>query len=161
MTPSYGGDLARIHHAAFGDLAEQAAPRILSWLGAAGIRDGLVVDLGCGSGLWAAAFDAVLRAGTRPMAYRTWRADADWAVLVEVGEEARRTRLVREITTFRRLGADFRRAHETHVQRLHTRPDLDRALRDAGFSVRVHRGYGAYRLGRRRLAFRAQAPREP
>jgi Methyltransferase domain len=45
--------LARIHHEAFGDLARGAAPAIVGHLRRAGLPRGLVVDLGCGSGILA------------------------------------------------------------------------------------------------------------
>jgi SAM-dependent methyltransferase len=51
---AYGDDLAHIHDAGFGDFARGAAPQVLRWLRAAGIRRGPVVDVGCGSGIWAA-----------------------------------------------------------------------------------------------------------
>src|SRR5215218_7480954 len=50
----YGPDLAHVHDVAFGDWARDAAPFVLARLREAGIEDGLVVDLGCGSGIWAA-----------------------------------------------------------------------------------------------------------
>lgn len=50
---AYGQDLAYIHHAGFGDFARSAAPGLLSILRRSGIYGGLVVDLGCGSGIWA------------------------------------------------------------------------------------------------------------
>jgi SAM-dependent methyltransferase len=50
----YQSDLAYIHDAGFGDFARKAAPGLLAVLRRAGIRSGLVVDLGCGSGIWAA-----------------------------------------------------------------------------------------------------------
>ena len=50
----YGADLAYIHDAGFGDFARKSAPGLLAILRQAGIRGGLVVDLGCGSGIWAA-----------------------------------------------------------------------------------------------------------
>ena len=49
----YGPDLARIHHEGFAELAGAAGPAIVRLLRAAGIRRGLVVDLGCGSGILA------------------------------------------------------------------------------------------------------------
>lgn len=52
--PGYQPDLAYIHDVGFGDYARKAAPGLLSTLRRAGIRSGLVVDLGCGSGIWAA-----------------------------------------------------------------------------------------------------------
>jgi SAM-dependent methyltransferase len=53
--PLYGPDLAYIHHTGFGDFARNAAPGLLRLLRRHGIAGGLVVDLGCGSGIWAAA----------------------------------------------------------------------------------------------------------
>jgi SAM-dependent methyltransferase len=50
----YQPDLAYIHDAGFGDFARKAAPGLLALLRRAGSRGGLVVDLGCGSGIWAA-----------------------------------------------------------------------------------------------------------
>ena len=56
----YGPDLSYIHHTGFGTFAEQAAPGLVVILRAAGIHNGLIVDLGCGSGIWLAH---ALRAG--------------------------------------------------------------------------------------------------
>ena len=49
----YEADLAYIHHVGFGGFATQAAPGVIEHLRQCGVRDGLVVDLGCGSGLLA------------------------------------------------------------------------------------------------------------
>jgi SAM-dependent methyltransferase len=46
-------DLVYIHEIGHGDFALKSAPGILEILDQSGIREGLVVDLGCGSGLWA------------------------------------------------------------------------------------------------------------
>ena len=53
MTEPYKNDLAYIHDTGFGDFARNAAPGLLKILRQAGIATGIVVDLGCGSGLWA------------------------------------------------------------------------------------------------------------
>ena len=50
---AYTDDLAYIHDVGFGDFARGAAPGLLDILRHRGITQGLVVDLGCGSGLWA------------------------------------------------------------------------------------------------------------
>ncbi len=50
-TPYYRAELARIHHEGFAFHAEDCAPGILSLLGSVRSRHGLVVELGCGSGL--------------------------------------------------------------------------------------------------------------
>jgi SAM-dependent methyltransferase len=51
----YGTDQASIHHREFGDLAAAAAESLLARLADAGLTVGTVVDLGCGSGVLAAA----------------------------------------------------------------------------------------------------------
>jgi SAM-dependent methyltransferase len=50
-TPYYRRDLALIHHLGFGFHADACAPGILKLLERVRARDGLVVELGCGSGL--------------------------------------------------------------------------------------------------------------
>lgn len=50
---AYKDDLAYIHDTGFGDFARTSAPWLLETLCANGIDRGLVVDLGCGSGIWA------------------------------------------------------------------------------------------------------------
>ncbi len=49
--PYYRRDLALIHHRGFGFHADDCAPGILTLLEPVRARDGLVVELGCGSGL--------------------------------------------------------------------------------------------------------------
>jgi SAM-dependent methyltransferase len=58
MTQHYGEDLAFIHDAGFGHLARGAAETLSRALRERGIAAGLVVDLGCGSGLTAEALVA-------------------------------------------------------------------------------------------------------
>ncbi len=53
MKEWYKEDLAYIHDVGHGDFALNSAPGILEILDRNGTREGLVVDLGCGSGLWA------------------------------------------------------------------------------------------------------------
>jgi len=53
MTEWYKKDLAFIHDVGFSDYALKSAPGILDTLARCKINNGLVVDLGCGSGLWA------------------------------------------------------------------------------------------------------------
>lgn len=52
-TRGYGDDLAYIHDAGFADFARNAAPAILRILRRHGIGRGLVVDIGCGTGVLA------------------------------------------------------------------------------------------------------------
>ena len=51
--PAYGRDLAFIHDTGFTGFIRKAAPGLFGLLGRNGIRGGLVVDAGCGSGVWA------------------------------------------------------------------------------------------------------------
>src|SRR5579871_1460154 len=55
---AYQNDLAYIHDRGFGAFASGSAPYLLRLLRQHGIRKGLVVDLGCGSGIWARALAA-------------------------------------------------------------------------------------------------------
>jgi len=58
MADAYRDDLAHIHDAGFGALARAAAPVLLDDLRRRGVRRGLVIDLGCGSGLLSAELAA-------------------------------------------------------------------------------------------------------
>jgi len=53
MAEGYSKDLAYIHDIGFGDFARNSAPALLKIFRDSGITDGLVVDLGCGSGIFA------------------------------------------------------------------------------------------------------------
>lgn len=50
---AYQPDLAYIHHTGFTGFATNAAPGLLRLLNRNGVRSGLIVDVGCGSGVWA------------------------------------------------------------------------------------------------------------
>ncbi len=56
----YRDDLAYIHDAGYGEVARSAAPVLLEALERAGLEGGLVVDLGCGSGI---AIELIAAAG--------------------------------------------------------------------------------------------------
>jgi SAM-dependent methyltransferase len=58
----YRADLAYIHDVGFSDYARKAAPGLLRILSTCGVKEGLVVDLGCGGGHWARELN---RAGYR------------------------------------------------------------------------------------------------
>jgi SAM-dependent methyltransferase len=53
LTEYYGEDVAYIHDVGHADFALESAPGILEVLDRSGIEEGLVVDLGCGTGLLA------------------------------------------------------------------------------------------------------------
>lgn len=237
----YGEDLSHIHHVGFGSFATRAAPGLLSLLRAAQIHGGRVVDLGCGSGLWAAAlvdagyevlgvdvspemitlassvapaahfiqaslhavelppcaavtaigegltyltpedplpllprlfervydalspgglllFDVVIRSTGRPMRYTAERSGEGWRVVVDVEETPDASMLTRHVRTERWVDGAFRQSEEVHRVRTFSRQDLEETLRSRGFTVRVHRRYGALLLPPGRLAFRARTP---
>ena len=96
-------------------------------------------------------FDVLLNEG-RVLDGRNWRAGGDWAVLTEVKENREAKLLIRRIVTFRKIGSNWRRGEETHRLRLFERRKVERALRDAGFTVRTAQRYGdAALLPRRRI----------
>jgi SAM-dependent methyltransferase len=76
MAEGYRSDLAYIHHVGFGSFARSAAPWLLKSLRQTGASSGLVVDLGCGSGIWAAE---LLRAGYRVLGVDQSQAMVDLA----------------------------------------------------------------------------------
>lgn len=83
----YGADLAHIHDAAFGHVARAGAATLLARLERAGIADGLIVDLGCGTGISAqllsgAGFD-VLGVDVSSDALAIARSRAPQAVFVQ------------------------------------------------------------------------------
>jgi len=55
MSDAYGSDLTYIHDTGHGDLARAAAQTVIAALRRAGREGGRVVDLGCGSGIFARA----------------------------------------------------------------------------------------------------------
>jgi SAM-dependent methyltransferase len=64
MAGPYGEDVAYIHDVGHADFVLGSAPGILEIFRENGIEDGLVVDLGCGSGQWAGE---LLRSGYRAL----------------------------------------------------------------------------------------------
>lgn len=87
------------------------------------------------------------------------RQGKDWAVLIEVDEEAGTNRLTRRITTFRKRGKSYVRDEEIHVLQLYTRSEVAAELRRAGFRVRTLRGYGEQTMIDGCVGFMARKPR--
>ncbi len=52
MQPFYNEDLAYVHHIGFGDFSRKAGSALLKIFQSSQISSGLVIDLGCGSGIW-------------------------------------------------------------------------------------------------------------
>jgi SAM-dependent methyltransferase len=53
MIRAYGTDLAYVHDVGHTDFARSAGPALIAAMRKTGYSNGLVVDLGCGSGVWA------------------------------------------------------------------------------------------------------------
>lgn len=228
----YRQDLAFIHDSGYGAVAESAAAVLVRTLRRAGIKSGLVIDLGCGSGILArAVVDAGLdilgidisaamlalarrrvpegrfrrgsilsaklpacaavcavgevinylfdRGNTARARHRLFRRihdalcpngvflldvaepgripgdgkrqfhrqEKDWTVLVNAVEDRRRRLLTREIISFRKVGAAYRRDREVHRQRLLPRAQVAAELAETGFQARMLKGYGRLRFG--------------
>jgi SAM-dependent methyltransferase len=88
--PYYRRDLALVHHKGFGFHADDCAPGILALLEPVRARDGLVLELGCGSGLLTRH---VLEAGHRVIA-----TDASPAMLDLAREVAGDAQEIRRLT---------------------------------------------------------------
>ncbi|HKQ62101.1 MAG TPA: methyltransferase domain-containing protein [Candidatus Polarisedimenticolaceae bacterium] len=238
---AYREDLAYIHDAGHTAFTRDAAPALLELLRRHGLERGRVVDLGCGSGVWArtltdagyevlgidisSAMIALARrraprarflrasfltgrlppcaavtalgecfnylfdrgnttAGLRRLlqrihgalgpggllvfdvavpgrlgraaARRSHAEGRDWAVLVHAEEDRRTRRLTRRITSFRKVGACYRRTVEVHRLRLWDPRKLSAQLRRVGFRVRVLRGYGQLRFAPGHVGFLAR-----
>jgi SAM-dependent methyltransferase len=240
---AYDADLAYIHDTGFTRFVTKAAPGLLRLLRRFGVNKGLVVDVGCGSGIWAgelashgyealgvdlspamirlarrhvpgakfrvASFldaelppcDAVtaigevvnyafdphsgmralsmffdrVHASLRPGGIfvfdivepgqvlagdiqKRYSEGPDWAILLEVREEAKRKVLERRIISFRRVGRLYRRSEEIHRLNLYTRKQLLAELNRVGFQAQVLSGYGRFRFTRAHAGFLARKP---
>jgi SAM-dependent methyltransferase len=219
----YASDLAYIHDAGFGDLAKRVAPEVVRILRAHRIRNGLIIEAGCGSGIVAAhlvdagyqvfgfdqsaamirlarmrapaarlrvasltrailpacratlaigevityapsgvgaffrrvhaalepgglfIFDFIESAERRTYPTRTIEGDG-WSLVARADLSASGRILTRRLTAKRRIRNIWRHTRETHRVRIHSRQEIARALAAAGFSVRMRRSYGRYRL---------------
>jgi SAM-dependent methyltransferase len=231
MSHAYGEDLSWIHDLGFGDLARNAAELLLQTLAADGVGEGLVIDLGCGSGILAEAVsdagydvlgidlspamiaiarqrvpevrfrcESLLTAGLPPCIavaavgecfnYRfdecnsrdhlralfrrihaalvpggvllfdaagpgrvasdeplkTYIDGGDWALLMTAEENRESRRVTRCITSFRRVGDQFRRDDECHELDLLPADELVAELEAVGFEVQVLDAYAGLAL---------------
>jgi SAM-dependent methyltransferase len=225
----YETDLAYIHDAGFTAFADRAAPEIIRLLHRHGIHDGLVVDVGCGSGPLAAhliaadyevvgidasaamirlararvpeatfrrgsletaqfprsaavialnevvsyvpdprgqlaalrrffarvhaalppgglfVFDFIASADRRTYAGKS-RSGPDWAVAARATLGRSGRVLTREITTFRKIGGEYRKSRETHRVQIYDPAAVETQLRTLGFAVTRRRSYGRLKL---------------
>lgn len=231
MSHAYREDLTWIHDLGFGDLARNAAEFLLETLQADGVSEGLVVDLGCGTGILSEAVancgydvlgidlspamielarqrvpggrfrcESLLRADLPPCVavaavgecfnYRfdesssraelralfrrihdalapgglllfdaaapgrvpgsaplkTYADGGDWVLLMHAEENSQARRLTRCITSFRKIGALFRRDDECHELELLPPGELVADLEAAGFATQPLVAYGRHAL---------------
>ena len=70
----------------------------------------------------------------------------NWAVLVEIEENAANHTLKRSITTFNKIGDHYRRDEEVHHVQLYRGDVLKDALQETGFNVTLAQGYPGFDL---------------
>jgi SAM-dependent methyltransferase len=90
--------------------------------------------------------------------HRTQAVGHDWAVLVETSAELDALAVTRRITTFRQVGAMYRRDDEVHRLLLLDPAALLQALQEAGFSAQTIERYKAVSLPTGVTAFLARKP---
>jgi SAM-dependent methyltransferase len=137
----YQEDVAYIHHVGYGDFASKAAPEWLSILKREGIRKGTIVDLGCGSGIWARAAE---QAG-----FHVTGLDSSPAMI-------RLARTVAPCSEFRCVSLDEASLPQCDVITANGevfKKEIKQALERAGFAVKVVSTYGKTRLAPRRRGF--------
>jgi SAM-dependent methyltransferase len=240
---SYDRDLAYIHDTGFTGFARKAAPGLLRLLRQNRVSGGLVVDAGCGSGVWARELTArgydVLGIDISPDMIRLARKHApaakfrvgsflsaalppcdavtsigecvnyafdrksgkkglaefirrvygalrpggvfvfdivepgvadgapqrrflegpDWAILLEVREDANSKTLTRRIVSYRRVGKLYRRSAEIHRLHLYCASEVLAELIQTGFEAHLLDGYGRFRFQPAHAAFLARKPR--
>lgn len=98
-------------------------------------------------------FDVIVDGPGRSLSRRSFACGEDWAVMVETAEDAARTALVRDVTSFVKRGAAYQRTREVHRVRVLRTAALRKLLHAAGFTVSVRTSYGAHALAVRRRAF--------
>jgi SAM-dependent methyltransferase len=92
------------------------------------------------------AFDFLCeRQPQQPVPQYRFTEGSDWHVAVERHE--RRNIITRRIVTFRKIGRNYRRSVEVHVQRRFRRQDIRKMLEKAGFSIEFRKGYDRQNLG--------------
>lgn len=87
------------------------------------------------------------------------RSGENWACIARIEEDGAKNMLVRHITTFFKVGDNYRRRNELHRLKVYSKSEMLRWLRETGFRVRTYRQYGEYRLADRQSAYVARKPR--
>ena len=71
-----------------------------------------------------------------------FRVADDWACMVDFEYDDVRRRLIRHITSFRKVGELYRRSEETHELNLYDSGELVTSLEEIGFQTHKVRNYG-------------------
>ncbi len=74
------------------------------------------------------------------------RSGPGWVIATQAELDRPGRVLTRRMVTIRKSGRQYRRSQELHSVRIYSRPAVARALADAGFTARLTRSYGRYRL---------------
>jgi len=82
----------------------------------------------------------------------------DWAILVTLETDSRGRILTRSMTSFRKVGRAYRRSTEVHRQRLFRAPEVERALRRAGFEARAIESYAGRPFSPGQIGYLARKP---
>jgi SAM-dependent methyltransferase len=101
-----------------------------------------------------AGFD---RLGARPR--QTFSEGRDWAVLAETDSDETSRILTRRITSFRKVGATYRRHAETHRLQLIDPVEIRESLDSVGFRVETLTHYGTEPLPQGLTGFLARKPK--
>lgn len=102
-------------------------------------------------------FDVCVPGRSTEQTRSTFEGD-DWAVSTEYAIDEAEMILTRTITTERRVGGDVRRDREIHRVRIYEEQQLRLRLENAGFTVRIERGYGDFAFYDGLAAFIAKKP---
>jgi SAM-dependent methyltransferase len=90
--------------------------------------------------------------------HRTFATESDWVVLTEASVEETSGMLVRNITSFRRIGTLYRRDDEVHRLSLIDPATMLEMLRAVGFEAEIIPAYGSVSLPRGVVAFLCRKP---
>jgi cyclopropane fatty-acyl-phospholipid synthase-like methyltransferase len=90
-------------------------------------------------------FDFIESAKRRTYQAKT-KSGGGWVIAAHAELDASGCTLTRRLITIREIGRQHRRSQESHRVRIYTRRAVARALAAAGFTSRMSRAYGRYRL---------------
>ena len=87
-----------------------------------------------------------IESGVRRTSPATCHSGKDWVAALHAELDESGQVLTRRMITIRKVGRHYRRTQESHRVRIYSRRAVAKALADAGFTARMSRSYGRYRL---------------